>query len=89
MAGKRFLSHLQLGKETTAGTAVAATRRVFPEGSGILHSVRDRTGYDGEIVLVQPGHETVVVGLRGSVDGVRSLKCYSKCHGLRTAHNYV
>src|SRR3990167_10724843 len=36
MAGKRFLSHLQLGKETTAGNAVAATRRVFPEGSGIL-----------------------------------------------------
>src|SRR5262245_10867731 len=36
MAGVQWLSHFQLGKETTAGTSVPATRMLFPEGTGIL-----------------------------------------------------
>ena len=36
MSGKQYLSYFQLGKESVAGTAVAATRQLFPEGTGLL-----------------------------------------------------
>lgn len=43
MPGVQLLSYLQLGKETTAGTAVAATRQLYPDGTGIWNLDRMRT----------------------------------------------
>lgn len=36
MAGVQLFTHLQLGKETTPGTSVAATRMLFPDGTGMI-----------------------------------------------------
>jgi hypothetical protein len=37
MAGILPFTYMQLGKETVAGTAVAATRMLFPDGSGMIN----------------------------------------------------
>src|SRR3990167_51544 len=36
MAGTQIYTHFQTGKETNAGTAVAATRRWYPDGTGVV-----------------------------------------------------
>lgn len=37
MPGTRLFTYLQIGKETTAGTTVAATRMWFPDGAGMIN----------------------------------------------------
>lgn len=47
MPGSQLFTYLQLGKESTAGTAVAATRMLYPDGTGLWNLDRMRTRHDG------------------------------------------
>jgi hypothetical protein len=47
MPGTLMFSHMKLGKETTAGTSVAATRLFYPDGTGLLQIDRQRTFHEG------------------------------------------
>lgn len=46
MPGVQLFSYFQLGKESTAGTAVAATRQLYPDGTGLWGLDRMRTRHD-------------------------------------------
>ena len=46
MPGTQLLTYLQLGKESTAGTAVAAARMLYPDGTGLWNLDRMRTRHD-------------------------------------------
>lgn len=46
MPGSQLFTHFQLGKESTAGTAVAATRQLYPDGTGHWGLDRMRTRHD-------------------------------------------
>lgn len=47
MPGTQLFTYLQLGKESTAGTAVAAARMLYPDGTGLWGLDRMRTRHDG------------------------------------------
>ena len=46
MPGTQLFSYLQLGKESTPGTAVPATRMLYPDGTGLWGLDRMRTRHD-------------------------------------------
>lgn len=46
MPGTQLFTYFQLGKESTAGTAVAATRMMYPDGTGLWGLDRMRTRHD-------------------------------------------
>lgn len=46
MPGTQLFTYLQLGKESSAGTAVAATRLFYPDGTGLWGLDRMRTRHD-------------------------------------------
>lgn len=46
MPGVRPFTYLQIGKESVAGTAVAATRAWYPDGSGMINIDRMRTMHE-------------------------------------------
>lgn len=66
MPGVKTLRRIQLGKETTAGTLVAATTRW--RGMGLLKDIREVEETNEEIGIIGGADRTDIVKVGGSVD---------------------